>query len=74
MFQADLFGPLQVAVYNLLPTSFVVFTKHLLAVLLTTASADAVARKNVRFFFQHSYFPHTFVTDFGTNFASQLSK
>ena len=72
MLQIDIVGPLPSPLYKYVLTGIDVFSKYLFAVPLTTISANRVAVELSSIFFQHSYIPHTIISDLATNFVSNL--
>ena len=72
MLQIDLVGSLRGTIYKYALTGIDVFSKYLFAVPLTNVSAQRVAQGLTSIFFQHSYIPHTILSDLGSIFLSVL--
>ena len=72
MLQIDLVGTFNSPIYKYVLSGIDVFSKYLFAVPLTNGSADTVAKELVKIFFNHSYLPHTIVSDLGSTFVSEL--
>ena len=72
LLQIDIVGPLPSTLYEYVLTGIDVFSKYLFAVPLTRITATVIATELTKIFFQHSYFPHTIISDLGTNLAAEL--
>ena len=72
MMQIDLVGPFKSSVFKYVFTGIDVFSKYLFAKPLASVSAQKVATELAAIFFSQSYIPHTIISDFGSNFVSDL--
>ena len=72
LLQIDIVGPLPSTLYKYVLTGIDVFSKYLFAVPLTRITATVIATELTKIFFQHSYIPHTIISDLGTNLVAEL--
>ena len=72
LLQLDIVGPLPSTLYKYVLTGIDVFSKYLIAVPLTRITATVIATELTKIFFQHSYIPHTIISDLGTNLVAEL--
>ena len=72
LLQIDIVGPLSSTLYKYVLTGIDVFSKYLFAVPLTRITATVIATELTKIFFQHSYIPHTIISDLGTNLVAEL--
>ena len=72
LLQIDIIGQLPSTLYEYVLTGIDVFSKYLFAVPLTRITATVIATELTKIFFQHSYIPHTIISDLGTNLVAEL--